>query len=1210
MALQSLLIPIVSAFKSAGITQAKAAMGGLGRTFNSLAKNIGAAAGSLAAFQGLAGSREFILESIDATQRLERNLIALNQVYGNLGPQLERFGKAVQDYGISQNQAAQASIFIGSVLKQYGFNVGEAADATQRIVKLSQDLATTYGYDVQEALLAVTALFRGEFDPIEKFGVAMKQNEINAELAARGLDNLEGAARENAEAQITLDFLFTRAADSVGAFARATDTLYAAQKRLQAVTANLQAAFGAPFQQPLAEINNIVAELVEDNFDELVDLGEALGEALEKSIPFIESAATFLIELTTALKPLIELASTLGNGLLNVLKPALDAVNEALDAGSLLLEKFVARGELFELQMKRNASAAQDFFDWISEERYDNVIIPGIIKGLEDLDNALRESTQRDIEQLRALTGDFEGFDAGVKAASTSLRGQALTSRDAAEAAKETARQVNALNEALRGAATDARDAEGNLVGLAAVFDEIDSAARKSKAEDALKEIGISAALIEQVLTQPNWEEIFNRISRLAYLTAIDISKVMSVTALGAIYGEIEKIQEELKDLFTVEDADGTTATAAKNYVKEFFDNIEDEVFKQKARVKMFARGLPEPLIESILGNEDWLKVWIKILQSGEEGIKDLIDSWSETAEGIAFATKEAEAFAAEAQRIADIVAGIRSILSALVPEEDVGRFEGNVKKVLSGLRDQIESLEADGLISESNAERLRGWVLAYEGILLDVARKRDAVAGLIADASAKLEATKKLFLTPSDVASIVQPVALVERSVSKFEQQVATSVAAIRSKIKEGADQSLIGLGVVKELNALADATHVALMSIARDREALSAQYDQLVRKQNDARLFRSATQEAIQNYADVTQILRTATQQLADATGDSVKSTTEIIAQTIKSARNFRDYRVVLVRDFIEPTAKAAAQASSITDGLRKVLEDTRLFATNLAKLRELGLDPALFKQIVDSGMEAGNATAEAIIDGGPETVSEINSLYKEIEEVGKQAADLATETLFDGGEDMIQGVIDGILAKDQELADEAAAIAQNLVDAFQGKIDEHVVKLDNFIEQLEEYEEELIELGKKLGESFAEAFAEQVGNALKGIDVEMPVAPDVEVPETPELAPVLDTEAIARIQQRIDDITSIINSIMSVYVPDTDPASAAAFEKDLQALRDERTDLMKELFKLQPVDGGTVINLNVKTDSTQSTAQVGRTISQTINKYTNTGGKLVTQ
>jgi hypothetical protein len=41
------------------------------------------------------------------------------------------------------------------------------------------DLAATYGYDVQEALLGMTALFRGEYDPIEKFGVAMKQNEIN-----------------------------------------------------------------------------------------------------------------------------------------------------------------------------------------------------------------------------------------------------------------------------------------------------------------------------------------------------------------------------------------------------------------------------------------------------------------------------------------------------------------------------------------------------------------------------------------------------------------------------------------------------------------------------------------------------------------------------------------------------------------------------------------------------------------------------------------------------------------------------------------------------------------------------------------------------------------------------------------------------------------------------------------------------------------------
>ena len=171
----------------------------------------------MAGFSALQSAQQFIVQSVESTQKFERNLLALNQVFEDAAPSLVNFTKEVQNYGLSQSQAAQASVFLGSVLKQYGFNVNEANSQTQNLVILAQDLATTFGYDVQEALLAITALFRGEYDPIEKFGVAMKQNEINAVRAARGLGDLTGAAQMQADAQIRLELLFQRAGDSMGA---------------------------------------------------------------------------------------------------------------------------------------------------------------------------------------------------------------------------------------------------------------------------------------------------------------------------------------------------------------------------------------------------------------------------------------------------------------------------------------------------------------------------------------------------------------------------------------------------------------------------------------------------------------------------------------------------------------------------------------------------------------------------------------------------------------------------------------------------------------------------------------------------------------------------------------------------------------------------------------------------------------------------------
>ncbi len=166
--------------------------------------------------------------------------------------------------------AAKASTFIGSVLKQSGFAMGDVAVETQKLISLAQDLSTLYGYDVQEALLGMTALFRGEYDPIEKFGVAMKQSEINSELAARGLDKLEGSARRNAEQTIRLELLYQRAADASGAFRAQSGNLYVEQKKLQAAFENMQATVGTQLLPAMGGLVAVLKPLVDELTPRLV----------------------------------------------------------------------------------------------------------------------------------------------------------------------------------------------------------------------------------------------------------------------------------------------------------------------------------------------------------------------------------------------------------------------------------------------------------------------------------------------------------------------------------------------------------------------------------------------------------------------------------------------------------------------------------------------------------------------------------------------------------------------------------------------------------------------------------------------------------------------------------------------------------------------------------------------------------------------------
>ena len=342
--MSNMFLNIVSTFKGDGIKQATGELGAFSGKMSGLGSILGKTATALAAFGVTAKAISFGRESIEAARDLERNLFGVEKVFGSLAPQMQQFSKDAVEMGLSQSKAAKASTFIGSVLKQSGFAMGDVAVETQKLISLAQDLSTLYGYDVQEALLGMTALFRGEYDPIEKFGVAMKQSEINSELAARGLNNLEGAARRNAEQTIRLELLYQRAADAVGTFAEQEGTLYVEQKKLGATFENFQATLGAAVIPAVAELNTLFRELLEDITPGMESafgfLAEVLTgvvgffqEAMDPTTEFGESVAALAIQFESLLKTIFGQDFTIADffeGITGVIWILTDALHDVL----------------------------------------------------------------------------------------------------------------------------------------------------------------------------------------------------------------------------------------------------------------------------------------------------------------------------------------------------------------------------------------------------------------------------------------------------------------------------------------------------------------------------------------------------------------------------------------------------------------------------------------------------------------------------------------------------------------------------------------------------------------------------------------------------------------------------------------------------------------------------------------------------------------
>jgi hypothetical protein len=288
--MSQMFLNVVSTFKGDGLSAATRQLGQFGSAAGGLGSTLGKVGAALAGFGLAAKAVQFTKETIDSARDLERNLFSVDTIFGELAPKMVQFSKDAENIGLSQKDAAKASVFLGSVLKQSGFAMDDVVVQSQKLVSLGVDLAATYGYDVQEALLGMTALFRGEYDPIEKFGVAMKQSEINAILAERGLNKLTGAAFRNAEQTVRMELLYQRAADATGAFTAQSGNLFVEQKKLQAAFENMQATVGA---QLLPAIGGLVAEL-----KPLVDvITPRLIQVVNDAGPGIQSMTQFIKDL-------------------------------------------------------------------------------------------------------------------------------------------------------------------------------------------------------------------------------------------------------------------------------------------------------------------------------------------------------------------------------------------------------------------------------------------------------------------------------------------------------------------------------------------------------------------------------------------------------------------------------------------------------------------------------------------------------------------------------------------------------------------------------------------------------------------------------------------------------------------------------------------------------------------------------------------------
>lgn len=231
-----------------------------------------------------------------------------NVVFANTGDmvtsQLDEFAASV---GRSRFELMGMASTFGDTLKPMGFTEQAAASMSVQLSKLAVDLGSFNNMETDEALRRLQGTLIGSHENALAFGVIINENTLSAKLAEMGLDDLTGAALEQAKVQARLALLMEGTTDAQG------DAL-----RTSASWANQMRALKS-------RITDVATELGQKLLTAVTPLLSMFGDLAEQAVPLLTAAFDRLM-------PIISDISAFIRGFISALQGGQDPVNAMIDS--------------------------------------------------------------------------------------------------------------------------------------------------------------------------------------------------------------------------------------------------------------------------------------------------------------------------------------------------------------------------------------------------------------------------------------------------------------------------------------------------------------------------------------------------------------------------------------------------------------------------------------------------------------------------------------------------------------------------------------------------------------------------------------------------------------------------------------------------------------------------------------------------------------
>ena len=285
----------------------------------------------------------------DAASNLEQAIGGTAAQFGRSTQIIDAFARSsAQSFGLSERAARELTSQIGGLLQGLGFTQEEAANTSVKLSKLGADLAATFGGRPEEAVQALGAALRGEFDPLERFGVSLRQSAINAEAVRLGLAETTRSVDDNARAQAALSLITQQTANAQGQFGREAET-----------AAGKAARFSAELENQRAKIGEVLLPIFATALGVLGNVIDVFAE-LPRGVQGVTIALVALVAVAGPMNTTI--------GAVKSLTDVLSRLPTGVGAATLALTAAIGVYALYATEKQKAAQRTQEFVDALKAE--------------------------------------------------------------------------------------------------------------------------------------------------------------------------------------------------------------------------------------------------------------------------------------------------------------------------------------------------------------------------------------------------------------------------------------------------------------------------------------------------------------------------------------------------------------------------------------------------------------------------------------------------------------------------------------------------------------------------------------------------------------------------------------------------------------------------------------------------------------------------